>query len=102
MASQATLRQQITALLQKAALTALDISQEVHIPEKEVHQHLAHIAKSIPHQGGRLTITPSVCQACGFTFEQRRRFTRPGRCPRCRENRISQPAFSIKNPGTQR
>ena len=98
MASPATLRQQIIALLHEATLTSLDISQEVRIPEKEVCHHLGHIMKSVPNQGGRLDITPSVCLACGYTFRQRRRFTRPGRCPNCRESRISRPAFSINKP----
>jgi len=93
----ATLRQRIVQLLQDQAMTALDISQEVRIPEKEVQGHLAHIAKSILARGYRLRTTPSVCLACGYTFEQRRRFTRPGRCPNCRATRISRPLFSIDN-----
>lgn len=102
MAYQATLRQQIIALLQEASLTTLDISQEVRIPEKEVHAHLSHIAKSILARGGKLTVTPSVCLACGYTFRQRRRFTRPGRCPHCRESRISRPSFNIDPSGKKR
>ena len=98
MASSATVRQQIVALIREAPLTALDISQEVRIPEKEVQQHLAHIVKSLSHRGDRLTINPSVCLACGFTFAQRRRFTRPGRCPNCRGNRITRPSFCIVSP----
>jgi len=93
-----TLRQQIVKLLQDGPMTPLDISQEAHIPEKEVHEHLAHIARSILAQGCKLTITPSICLACGYTFRQRRRFTRPGRCPNCRQTRITRPTFSINHP----
>lgn len=82
-------------------MTSLDISQEVGISEKEVHGHMSHIAKSILAQGCKLTITPSVCLACGFTFGQRRRFTRPGRCPKCRSGRITRPTFHINNPNNR-
>ena len=98
----ATIRQQIVKLLQEASMTSLDISQEVRIPEKEVHGHLDHIAKSTLAQGCRLTIFPSVCLACGYTFRLRQRFTRPGRCPKCRDSRISRPIFSINDSEKKR
>ncbi len=79
-------------------MTSMEISQEVRIPEKEVHAHLTHIAKSIQARGCKLRIIPSDCLACGYTFEQRRRFTRPGRCPNCRSSRITRPTFTIDKP----
>jgi predicted Zn-ribbon and HTH transcriptional regulator len=90
-----TIRQQITALLEQEALTALDISRVVRIAEKDVYRHLAHIEKSVTGQGRRLSFTPCRCQACGFTFTGRRRLTRPGRCPQCRQSRIDHPLFRI-------
>lgn len=93
----ATLRQQITVLLQREALSALEISQAVRIAEKDVYRHLVHIQKSVAGQGRQLSVTACACLACGFTFKERRRLTRPGRCPRCRQTRISQPVFSIQN-----
>lgn len=97
----ATLRKKIVKLLRETPMTSLDISQEVRISEKEVQGHLTHIAKSIRTQGCKLRITPSICLACGYAFEQRRRFTRPGRCPNCRASRITRPAFSITNPNNK-
>ena len=91
-----TLRQQIIDLLDKAAMTALDISRAVHISEKDVYRHLAHIQKSVAGQGRKLSFNPSTCLACGFTFTDRRRLTKPGRCPRCRESRIEHPLFRIE------
>lgn len=90
-----TLRQQIINLLQDSAMTALDISQAVRVSEKEVYHHLAHIEKTVAGQGRKLVLIPCTCQACGFPFKGRRRLTRPGRCPRCRENRIDHPVFSV-------
>ena len=91
----ATLRQQITTLLEGASLSALDISKVVGVSEKEVYRHLAHIAKSVAGRGRRLTFTPCTCQACGFTFKTRQRLTRPSRCPRCRQTRIDHPVFRV-------
>jgi hypothetical protein len=90
-----TLRQQIAALLQEEPMTAMEISQAVRIPEKEVYRHLPHIQKSVTGQGKGLLVTPCTCRACGFAFKERRRLTRPGRCPRCRESRIDPPVFRI-------
>lgn len=93
----ATIRQQITLLLQHEALSALEISQAVRIAEKDVYRHLVHIQKSAAVRGRPLNVTACTCLACGFTFKERRRLTRPGRCPRCRQSRISNPVFSIQN-----
>ena len=94
-----TIRQQIVRLLAQQAMTAVELSQAVGIPEKDVYRHLGHVQKSAAAQGQRLSTIPSRCLACGFTFTQRRRFTRPGRCPRCRRSRIDYPSFRIEKAG---
>ena len=90
-----TIRQRIIDLLRQEAMTALDISQAVRVAEKDVYRHLAHIEKTMAGQGRKLTFSPSTCLACGFTFTHRRRLTRPGRCPQCRNTRINHPLFRI-------
>ncbi|WP_372681316.1 transcriptional regulator [Desulfosarcina sp.] len=92
-----THRQQIIDLLCREAMTALDISQAVRVSEKDVYRHLAHIQKTVAGQKKKLSFTPCTCLACGFTFTDRRRLTKPGRCPRCRESRIDHPVFRIKD-----
>ena len=42
-----TLRKEIIALLQDGEWTAQDISQAVHISQKEVYVHLEHIQRSL-------------------------------------------------------
>ena len=92
-----THRQQIIDLLYREAMTAMDISQAVRVSEKDVYRHLAHIQKTMAGQRRKLSFTPCTCLACGFTFTNRRRLTKPGRCPRCRESRIDHPVFRIEN-----
>ena len=91
-----TIRQQIVRLLAHQAMTAVELSQAVGIPEKDVYRHLAHIQKTVAGRGQKLAFTACACQACGFTFKERRRLTRPGRCPHCRESRIDHPVFRIE------
>jgi len=90
-----TIRQQIIELLTDAEMDARELSREVGIKEKEVYEHLAHIARSLAAKGNKLTIRASECLKCGYVFKDRRRFTRPGRCPRCRESHLTSPFYHI-------
>ena len=76
-------------------MDARDLSRAVRIKEKEVYEHLTHIARSVASMGGKLDIRPSECLKCGYVFQNRRRFTRPGRCPRCRESHLTSPSYRI-------
>ncbi len=82
------------AELERTFLTARDLSQSVRISEKEVAGHLEHVAQSLKPPK-RLLTDPAVCHGCGFVFSDRRRFSNPGRCPRCRHEGIRPPAFRI-------
>lgn len=75
---------------------ARSLSQQLKISEKEVMVHLPHIDLSARNQGRRLIIRPSSCLSCGFTFKDRKRPTKPSRCPRCKESRITSPSYRIK------
>ena len=89
-----TTRQAIKDLLQEQPLSALELSQRLSISEKEVLEHLVHIAKA-PGPGLKFSIDPSVCKTCGFTFKKRDRLTSPSRCPKCRRQSIRRPRFQI-------
>ncbi len=90
-----TIRRQIGALLSVREMDVRDLSQELGIKEKEVAAHLAHVARSAAAGGRRFVVTPSRCELCGFVFTERRRLTRPGRCPRCRRSKVLSPTFRI-------
>ena len=90
-----TIRQKIIELLSTAELDARELSQELGVREKEVYDHLVHVARTVKAEKKKLIIHPSRCLQCGFVFEDRRRFTRPGRCPKCRQSYIQSPRYSI-------
>ncbi|MCF8024590.1 MAG: transcriptional regulator [Desulfobacteraceae bacterium] len=92
----ATIRQRIIEILEYDEHDARQISQLLSISEKDVYDHLPHIAKSLSKQGKKLKTIPASCIACGYVFKNRDRVTRPGKCPVCKSERIENPRFSIK------
>ncbi len=90
-----TIRQLITGLLLEKELTAREISQAAGVREKEVYEHLPHLARSAAALGKKLRVLPFRCLDCGFVFEERSRFTRPSRCPRCKKSRLETPLYHI-------
>jgi predicted Zn-ribbon and HTH transcriptional regulator len=82
-------------LLSQGVCSARDLSQMLHIQEKEVYSHLSHIARSVVSQSHRLVVIPSRCLVCGYVFDNRKRFTRPGRCPCCKGERIEEPRYEV-------
>jgi len=90
-----TVRQRIAQLLRERDFTARDISRIVGIREKEVYEHLPHVAKSLGNKVS-LICEPARCLDCGFVFKKRQRFTTPGKCPVCRSEAIVPPVYGIR------
>ncbi len=90
-----TIRKQMIGLLEKEEMSAREISQAVQIREKEVYEHLVHIGRTVNTKRKKLVITPSQCLGCGYVFKNRKRYTRPGRCPHCKSERINNPIFRV-------
>jgi hypothetical protein len=91
-----TLRKKIAEVLEKQNLDLHEISKLLGIKEREVLDHLQHIAKSVHPK--RLTADPAFCKQCGFSFKKRTRLNTPGRCPVCKSESISPPRFKINHP----
>lgn len=90
-----TIRQRMVAVLKAGEWDVRGLSQELGIAEKEVIAHLPHVQRSLQGSGARLVTREASCRSCGFVFKGRGRFTRPGRCPRCRRTHIASPAFHV-------
>ena len=89
-----TVRQQMADLLAQERLTSLELSQQLHISEKEVIRHLPHVAKTVSHRG-KMNMEQPRCPKCGFKFKDRSRFSIPSRCPRCKNEHLSPPVFWV-------
>ena len=92
---QQTVRQRIITLLTEVEMSARDLSQAVGIREKEVVQHLVHVEKTVASQKKKLVIRPFQCLDCEYMFKERKRYTRPGRCPRCKGTHVETPTFRV-------
>ncbi len=90
-----TIRQQIIAILEENEMTAMELSKELKIREKEVYEHLLHINKSLKPLKKKLIVDPFRCLICGFVFENRKRYTRPGRCPQCKQGSLDPALYKI-------
>ena len=90
-----TKRQELMDLLSKEELDSKDISRILSIGEKEAFDHLEHISRSLLGGKTRFRINPNQCLACGFTFKDRKKLTKPGKCPKCRQTRIKPATFRI-------
>ncbi len=85
-------RQRIIRVLETGEpRTVPDLSTEAGISQATV----AEILDGLRAGGVRLTVHPAHCLGCGFRFEKRDRSKRPGRCPRCRSNRIGRARFHL-------
>ena len=95
-----TTRQSISETLTAyGPLTAKDLSGMLGVSEKEVLDHLEHIRRSSRRGSYRLHIMPAECRKCGFVFETRTRFSKPGKCPQCRSTYIREPEFAMEAKG---
>ncbi len=92
----ATVREELRAALIDGPATARELSARAGLREKDVVEHLEHLARSLEHRGEQLVVEPAACIACGFVFRSRERLTRPGACPSCRSTRIDPPSFRIE------
>ncbi|NIS59472.1 MAG: transcriptional regulator [Proteobacteria bacterium] len=90
-----TIRKRMIILLNKEEMSARDLSQAMGIREKEVYEHLSHIARSVAAQRKKLNIRPFRCLGCGYVFQDRKRFTRPSRCPRCKRSHIQEATYRV-------
>ncbi len=90
-----TARQQIIDCLLRKDMNANEISRTLGIREKDVAEHLHHIGKTVAAKGKTLVIRPFECLSCGYAFKDRKRYTRPGRCPKCKQTHLETPMFRI-------
>jgi predicted Zn-ribbon and HTH transcriptional regulator len=89
-----TRRQQIVQLLTGHEWNFDDLRRELGLTVKILEEDLRHIERSIRADGRRLMLRPASCEQCSFIFKSRA-FHPPGRCPECRNRRVSGPWIRI-------
>lgn len=95
--SHLTTRQHLAQLLTGTLRSSRELAALAAIPERQVEDHLIHIVRSAARdRTRRFVLEPSACRDCGFIFRERRRLTRPSRCPRCRSEAITPPRYGIE------
>jgi predicted Zn-ribbon and HTH transcriptional regulator len=86
-----TRRQEVLALLEQRAWSFEELRHELGLSVKALEDDLRHLSRSLRRGSQHLGVEPAHCIACGFAFRHREpaRFHTPGRCPRCRSERIA-------------
>ncbi len=90
-----TRRQEIVERLSDSEWEFDDLRREFALTVKILEEDLRHIERSVRASGQRLIVQPARCEACDFAFRSTA-FHPPGRCPSCRDRRISGPWFHIR------
>ncbi len=91
-----TTRKRIMTLLLEQEMNARELSRSIGIEEKEIYRHLKHIEKSLARSEKKLTIEPFQCLKCGYYFKNRKRYSPPGRCPKCKSTYLEKPSYRIR------
>jgi predicted Zn-ribbon and HTH transcriptional regulator len=89
-----TRRQQIAERLAEAEWEFDELRRDLGLTVKVLEEDLRHIERSVRAGGQRLILRSACCEACDFVFRSTALHP-PGRCPSCRDRRISGPWFRI-------
>lgn len=96
-----TRRQALEGMLRAEALSFDALRQRLGVRVSELEDDLRHLARSARRRGETLDVTPPECADCGFVFaervarSERKKFSRPGRCPACRSRRVRQAVLHL-------
>ena len=93
-----TRREKIIKILSTSEPISLDeLCQELGIFDRRlILEDLHHIALTLKRTGSKLVMSPPTCLKCGFVFMGLKKPKMPSRCPKCKNERITQPLFQIK------
>jgi predicted Zn-ribbon and HTH transcriptional regulator len=95
--SDETVRQRLARWLAAQELDFETLREALGLGARELEEELRHVERSARRGGGRLVVTEARCLGCDFAFPGRsaRHLHPPGRCPRCRGQRIAPPRFRL-------
>jgi len=88
-----TRRERLEELLEKGEYTVEHLARFLDAPVRNVVDDLEHVRLSA---SDRFEMIPPECEGCGFVFDDRTKVRRPSRCPKCRDERIDGPWFTVR------
>ncbi|MCY0860456.1 MAG: transcriptional regulator [Sulfolobaceae archaeon] len=94
-----TTREKLFLLLSTSSkpLTSREIMRKLDIRrEKELYEHLNHLALSLKRTEFTLIVFPPRCANCGYVFSLEK-IKKPSRCPKCKSQKIIPPMFLIRS-----
>ena len=91
----ATIRRDIIELMKRGPVTPFDLSGILRVSEREAAFHLEHALETASAKY-QIEVTPAHCKSCGFVFRDRRKVSKPSRCPRCKATRVEAAAYTVR------
>ena len=94
-----TVRQRLVRWLSRSEYDFEQLRIAIELSARDLEDELRHVERSMRRQGRKLVVDGPRCRECGFGFPGRaaRHLHPPGRCPRCRSQRIDPPRFRISS-----
>ena len=90
-----TTRQRIADRLRAEPAVASALAREFEISTADALSHVDHISQSLEPTDETLLVAPPECEDCGFdAFDDL--VNRPARCPECKSEAVTEPAFTIE------
>lgn len=74
-------------MLREREWTLDALARNFVVSKKVIISDLEHIARSVSRPA-RLRILAPICEACGYRFKDRAKFSDPSRCPRCKNEHL--------------
>jgi len=90
-----TTRQRIADRLRDGPASASALARDFEVSTDDALSHVDHIAQSLEPTDETLLVAPPECEDCGFDgFDDL--VNRPARCPECKSEAVTEPAFTIE------
>jgi predicted Zn-ribbon and HTH transcriptional regulator len=90
-----TTRQRIADRLREETMAAGALARTFEVTTSDALSHVEHISRSLRSSDEQLLVAPPECADCGFSdFDDL--VNRPARCPDCKSEAVTEPAFKIE------
>ncbi|MHA2294702.1 MAG: transcriptional regulator [Candidatus Hodarchaeales archaeon] len=92
-----TRREEMIKLLKERSMALSELASFFEMTPKDVARDLAHVDRTIRRSGNRFYQQPAQCLSCEYIFKNRKRFTKPHKCPKCYSTYIEEAKFKIED-----